>query len=34
MQGIIIGNIANLYKIEIEGKVYNALARRKIKKRR
>ncbi len=34
MQGIIVGNIANLYKIKVDDKVYNALARRKIKKRR
>lgn len=32
MQGIIIGNIANLYKVEVNNKVYEATARGKFKK--
>lgn len=32
MQGIIIGNIANLYKIKAENKIYEAVARGKFKK--
>lgn len=31
MQGIIIGNIANLYKIEYQDKIYDATARGKFK---
>lgn len=31
MQGIIIGNISNIYKVEIEDKIYDAYARGKIK---
>ena len=32
MQGVIIGNIANLYKIKAENKIYEAVARGKLKK--
>ena len=32
MQGLIIGNIANLYKIKVENKIYEAVARGKLKK--
>ncbi len=32
MQGVIIGNIANLYKIKSENKIYEAVARGKLKK--
>lgn len=32
MQGIIIGNISNLYKIKAENKIYEAVARGKLKK--
>ena len=32
MQGIILENIANLYKIEADGKIYEATARGKFKK--
>ena len=32
MQGLIIGNISNLYKIKCEDKVYDAVARGKLKK--
>lgn len=32
MQGLIIGNIANLYKIKLNNKIYNATARGKFKK--
>lgn len=32
MQGLIIGNIANLYKIKAENKIYEAVARGKLKK--
>lgn len=32
MQGLIIGNIANLYKIKSENKIYEAVARGKLKK--
>ena len=32
MQGIIIGNISNTYKIETEEKIYTAYARGKFKK--
>ena len=32
MQGLIIGNIANLYKIKFNKKIYNATARGRFKK--
>ena len=32
MQGLIIGNIANLYKIKLNNKIYNATARGRFKK--
>ena len=32
MQGLIIGNIANLYKIKVNNKIYNATARGRFKK--
>jgi ribosome biogenesis GTPase len=32
MQGLIIGNIANLYKIKVNSKIYNATARGRFKK--
>lgn len=31
MQGLVIGNIADLYKVEIQNKIYEALARGKLK---
>ena len=31
MQGLIIGNIANLYKIKVNSKIYNATARGRFK---
>lgn len=32
MQGLVIGNIANLYKVKLNNKIYNATARGKFKK--